>query len=99
MTIGRDKLLEYEKRIQRAKHLASRHKFAEEPLTFYSRILQFQKELFIAIDKNWGSDPVAPDDGELRSELNLMVLLPNYPNFLAIVELSAPRPLAAAANQ
>src|SRR5262249_27689024 len=99
MTIGRDKLLEYEKKVHRAKQLAASHKFAEEPLTFYGSVLQFQKELFITLDKNWGDEPVSPDDGKLRSELNLMAILPSYPSFLATVESSAPRPLAMAANQ
>lgn len=99
MTTGRQKLSDYEKRIERAKQLAASHKFAEEPLTFYSRIVQFQKELFGTLVKELGEQRLPADDGEMRSTLNLMVLLPNYPNFLAVVETSAPRPLAIGAHQ
>jgi formate dehydrogenase accessory protein FdhE len=99
MTIGRQKLSDYNKRIERAKQLAAAYAFAAKPLKLYSQIAQFQKEMFSTLTKNWGDEPIAPPDGELRSELNFMVLLPSYPNFLALVEANAPRPLATAASE
>ncbi len=97
MTIGRQKLSEYDERIERAHYLAAEYSFAAKPLTFYRRITQFQKELFATLVKDWG-EPIAPD-GDFRAELNLMILLPQYPQFLALVEEHAPKPLGAAANK
>ena len=97
MTISKQKLSDYEKRIDRAKRLAEEYPFAAKPLKFYSQITQFQKELFANIAKEWGNQPVIPPNGEFRSDLNFMVLLPKYTTFLALVETNAPQPLAAAA--
>ena len=97
MTISRQKLSGYEKRIDRAKQLAEEYRFAAKPLKFYTRIAQFQKELFTTIAKEWGNQPVLQPTGEFRSVLNFMVLLPKYPNFLALVEASAPHPLSETA--
>src|SRR5262250_834950 len=97
MTISRQRLSDYEKRIDRAKKLAEEYQFAAKPLKFYTRIAQFQKELFSAIAKEWGNQPVVPAGGDFRSDLNFMVLLPKYPNFLALVEANAPHPLSETA--
>lgn len=99
MKIGRQKLSEYEKRIERAKHLAAEYPFAAKPLKFYAQIAQFQKELFSHLAKEWGEQPVAQASGELRSELNFMILLPKYSSFLSLVETNAPQPLAEAASE
>jgi len=97
MTISRQKLSDYEKRVDRAKKLAEEYSFAVKPLKFYTRIAQFQKELFTTIAKQWGSHPVIQVTGEFRSDSNFMVLLPKYPNFLALVEANAPHPLSETA--
>jgi hypothetical protein len=97
MKIGLQKLSEYDKRIDRAKHLAAEYPFAAKPLKFYAQIAQFQKELFSHLSEGRNEQPVSPPDGELRSELNFMVLLPKYSSFLAVVEANAPQPLANAA--
>lgn len=99
MTNGRQKLSEYDKSIERAKQLAQEYSFAVKPLRFYGQILQSQKELFSTVAKTWGDQPIAPPDGRLRSELNFMVLLPSYPNFLSVVQSSAPEPLVNAAAE
>jgi formate dehydrogenase accessory protein FdhE len=98
MTIASYKLPDYEKRIFRAEKLSANLTFAEEALTFYEQIAQFQKELCTSLASEWGEQSIVPMDGHLRSELNLIPLLPHYPNFLAIIELRAPRPLATAAT-
>src|SRR5882762_859918 len=99
MTIGRQRLSEYDKRIERAKYLAAEYSFAAKPLKFYGQITQFQKELFATLVKEWGDAPVAPDGARFRAELNLPLLLRQYPNFLALVEAHAPKPLGAAATE
>jgi len=98
MTLAAYKLPDYEKRILRAEQLAENLSFAEEALLFYEQVAQFQKALCAGLPKEWGEQSIVPTDGYLRSELNFIALLPHYPNFLAIVELRAPRPLAAAAG-
>src|SRR5215470_12624643 len=99
MTISRQKLSDYEKRVDRAKKLAEEYSFAVKPMKFYTQIAQFQKELFATIAKEWGNQPVIPPTGEFRFDLNFMVLLPKYPNFLALVEANAPTPLSATATK
>jgi hypothetical protein len=54
MTIGRQKLSEYDKRIERAKYLAAEYSFAAKPLKFYEQITQFQQGLFATLVKEWG---------------------------------------------
>lgn len=99
MKIGRQKLSDYDKRIDRAKHLSAEYPFAAKPLKFYAQIAQFQKELFSHLAMEWGEQPVSSPNGELRSELNFMILLPRYSGFLAVVETNAPQPLATAASE
>jgi FdhE protein len=98
MTIGRQKLSGYDKRIERAEHLAAKYPFAAKPLKFYGKIAQFQKELFAHLIRESGDQPIAASGGEMRSEPNFMILLPKYSNFLSLVERSAPQPLARAAS-
>ena len=98
MTIGRQKLSEYDKRIERAKYLAAEYSFAAKPLKFYEQITQFQQGLFATLVKDWGEAAVAPTGGPFRAELNLAILLPQYSGFLALVEAHAPKPLGAAAT-
>ena len=98
MTIGRQKLSEYDKRIERAKYLAAEYSFAAKPLKFYVQITQFQQGLFATLVKEWGEAAVTPTGGAFRAELNLAILLPQYSSFLALVEAHAPKPLGAAAT-
>ena len=99
MTIGRQNLSEYDKRIERADYLASEYSFAAKPLKFYAQVTQFQKELFSTLVKEQGARAVAAGDGNFRADFNLTALLPQYPRFLALVEAYAPKPLGAAAKE
>jgi len=99
MTIGRQKLSEYDKRIKRAEHLATEYSFSAKLLKFYGHIARFQKELFAALVKECSGENISRANGDLRTELNLMILLPKYPNFLALVEANAPQPLGTAAKE
>ena len=88
----------YSSRIARAELLKSRYSFASEILDFYLHIADFQRELHESLPKRWGKCPVAPADGNLRSELNLAVLLPSLGQFLFVIESRGPGPLAAKAH-
>jgi FdhE protein len=67
-------------------------------LRFYERIAGFQKTIYSDIESACGhaKEPRAP--GTLRDELDLFVLLPRFPHFLAFVETIAPAPLARSAS-
>lgn len=91
------KLFEYDRRIERAGELAVRYPFARGPLDFYKHIVGFQKELYSAVATGWKDKKVIADKGSLRDELDLALVLRQYPAFLAVVEESAPAPLAEAA--
>jgi len=91
------KIFEYDRRIERADELAGRYPFAKAPLAFYAEIVKLQKELYSELTSKQDSRLIGPVDGNLRSEIDFAILLPEYPKFLAAVERHAPRPLAAAA--
>jgi len=89
----------WDERVYRAKHLAKAHASASEVLHFYERIVGFQKSLYSDIELACGQGKEARAPGTLRDELDLFILLPNFPKFLAFVETMAPAPLAQSASQ
>ena len=93
MTILAAGKVNYRARIERAALLAERHAFAREILSFYASIAEFQREFYEALPKLWGKRPVVPANGDLRSELNLPVLLEPFSEFLKILEMHAPEAL------
>jgi formate dehydrogenase maturation protein FdhE len=93
MTILAAGKVNYRTRIERAALLAERHAFAREILSFYISIAQFQRELYEALPKRWGKKSVVPAGGDLRSELNLSVLLEPFAEFLKLIETHAPQAL------
>ena len=99
MTIGQRKLSEYDKSIERAEKLATEYSFAAKPLHFYRHILIARKGLCSQLVKTLGKELAARKNSELRAELDLMVLLPNYLDFLSVVRAHAPEPLARAAEE
>jgi formate dehydrogenase maturation protein FdhE len=88
----------YRARIERAALLAERHAFAREILSFYTSIAKSQQEFYEALPKRWGKKPVVPVNGDLRSELNLSVLLEPFAEFLKVLETHAPDVLAEEAR-
>jgi formate dehydrogenase maturation protein FdhE len=88
----------YSARIGRAELLASRHSFASEILSFYILIAKFQKQFAADLPKSWGSAPKFPENGQLRSELNIPILVTPFESFLSLIESHAPAPLAAHAH-
>lgn len=83
-------LAKWDQRIRRAAELAIRHSFAAEALRFYERLAGFQKSLYAGLGHPSGS---------LRNELELDLLLPRFPSFLALIESIAPLPLAQSAAE
>jgi formate dehydrogenase accessory protein FdhE len=88
----------YRARIERAALLAERHGFAREILSFYGLIAKFQREFYEALPKRWGKKPVVPANGDLRSEINLPILLEPFAEFLEVIEVHAPETLVEEAR-
>jgi FdhE protein len=99
MTIGQGKLAEYDRTIERARKLAREYTFAAKPLQFYEKLLVAQKGLYSTLAKTISKQEITHGRDEVRGQLDLMVLLPNYPEFLALVQSNAPEPLARAAGE
>src|SRR5579872_2472369 len=89
----------WDQRIYRAKDLAKAHACASEVLRFYQRIVGFQKNLYSDIERGCGDRKEARAPGILRDELDLFILLPKFPKFLAFIENVAPAPLAQFATE
>jgi formate dehydrogenase accessory protein FdhE len=98
MTILAAGKVNYRARIERAALLAERHEFAREILSFYTAIANFQRQFYEALPKQWGKKPMVPANGDLRSELNLAVLLESFPEFLKVLEAHAPKALVEEAR-
>ena len=88
----------YRARMERAARLAEIHEFAREVLSFYGVVAKFQNEYYESVPKLWGKRPVVPAGGDLRSELNLGVLLEAFGELLKLVEVQAPGTLAEEAR-
>src|SRR5215471_7297630 len=88
----------YRARMERATRLAKIHEFAREVLSFYGVVAKFQNEYYESLPKLWGKRPVVPAGGDLRSELNLGVLLEAFGELLKLVEVQAPGTLAEEAR-
>ena len=90
---------DYDGRIRRAERLAGHHPFAREVLTFYRRIAEFQKGLYLQIltgDKQRRAGKSPP---WLRDELKIDGLLPYFKEFLQLVAEHGPLPLAESARK
>jgi formate dehydrogenase maturation protein FdhE len=99
MTILAAGKVNYRARIERAALLAERHEFAREVLTFYGWIAKFQRDFYEALPKSWGKRPVVPANGDLRSDLNLPVLLEPFTEFLKVLEAHAPQAVVEEARK
>jgi formate dehydrogenase accessory protein FdhE len=89
---------EYDARIRRAEKLIAEKSSASELLSFYKRIASFQKSFVTQIFRA-GLQPDAPQFGSVREGLDITLLLPQFRNFLALIEQNAPNALAAAARE
>jgi hypothetical protein len=87
----------WDRRIRRATELTSSFPFAAEGLRFYGRVATFQRSLYAEIQKALADSPKISSARPLRDELDLFLLLPNFPGFLSVIQRIAPAPLAQAA--
>jgi formate dehydrogenase accessory protein FdhE len=87
----------WDRRIRRATELTSTYSFAAEGLRYYSRVATFQKSLYADVQEALADSPKISADRPLRDELDLFLLLPRFPLFLALIQQIAPAPLAQAA--
>jgi len=84
----------YRARIERVALLAERYQSSREILSFYRALANFQKGYYESLAKLWGKKPVVPANGDLRSELNLGVVLDAFGQLLKLVAAEAPGALA-----
>jgi formate dehydrogenase maturation protein FdhE len=99
MTTGKTSKPDYDARLRRAGELAAKFAFAKQILEFYQRVTEFQQELYSKISEMWGGQAVVCPSERLRSELNVVLLLSRYTEFLSLVERHAPGPLGSAARE
>jgi FdhE protein len=99
MTTAQTGATEYDARIRRAEWLSSQHAFAAEFLDFYKHVAAFQKMLRANIAASSSVKSRDALSAELRSPLDLTVLLPHFRGFLSTIEQHAPPALAKAAHQ
>jgi formate dehydrogenase accessory protein FdhE len=90
---------EFDARIRRAERLIAEKSAASQLLLFYRRIASFQKSLLGQIAEGGTQSLETPQFGALRDGLDLTLLLPQFRNFLSLVEQNAPNALAAAARE
>jgi FdhE protein len=75
---------EWDRRIRRAADLAERYSYAAEILTFYRKILEFQRTIYQQVSSDSASVDTAP--GGLRQQLDGEVCLRHLPALLKLVE-------------
>jgi formate dehydrogenase accessory protein FdhE len=93
---------EYDARMRRAEHLASPHPFAAEVLRFYSRVAEFQKNLYMEFKKDLGLRLAGRMPGSLRIDLPAIEperLVSHFTSLLRVIEQAGPSALAAAARE
>jgi FdhE protein len=89
---------EWDRRIRRANELTSSYPFAAEGLRYYARVATFQKSVYADLQKALADSPKTSSERPLRDELDLFLLLPKFPGFLAVIQQIAPPPMAEAAT-
>jgi formate dehydrogenase accessory protein FdhE len=90
---------EYDARIRRAEKLIAEKSPASELLSFYRRIVSFQKSLLTQISDPAIRQPEIQQFSSVRDGLDLTLPLPHFRSFLSLVEQNAPHALAAAARE
>jgi formate dehydrogenase accessory protein FdhE len=99
MTTAPTGATEYDARIRRADRLSRQHAFAAEFLNFYKHVAAFQKTLRAGIAASSGVKSREALAADLRSALDLTVLLPHFRGFLSTIEQHAPLPLRKATHE
>jgi formate dehydrogenase maturation protein FdhE len=90
----------YDARIRRAKHLGAIYSFASEVMTFYAHLALFQKRLYANLPEiGPASATPANLSAGFRSQLDLALLLPHFPDLLALLQSVGPAPVVETARQ
>jgi formate dehydrogenase accessory protein FdhE len=92
---------EYDARIRRAEHLASKYAFAAEILRFYSQVAGFHKTFHADLKKDLASQLTSRPPGSLRTpmpSIDADLLLSRLKSFLSLIVQAGPPTLAAAAR-
>ncbi len=87
----------WQRRIQRAEHLANEYSFASEILHFYARIARFQEDLYGRLESESEKLTRSTDYGSGPPELQ--ALIGSFSPFLSVVEKHGPARLAAVAQE
>jgi len=90
---------EYDARIRRAAHLASIHPFAQEVLTFYQRVVEFQRKSGEKLFKDILRQHNGQTSESFLNDDNLKAMLPRFIEFLRLVAESGPSSLAFSAKE
>jgi formate dehydrogenase accessory protein FdhE len=91
------KVTPWQRRIQRAEHLANEYSFASEILHFYSKVARFQENLY---DRLRAESEKLASPAEYRSgPPELQALIDNFSPFLSVIEKHGPPPLTAVARE
>jgi len=91
--------INYRVRIERAQLLGERYPFAQQILSFYTRMAQFQKELYGQLPKIMPAHRLSSEDSRFRSEFCAQEMLEPFGKFLALVTAAGPAPLSAHSAQ
>src|SRR5438270_624312 len=98
----------WQQRIHRAEKLVAQHPFAAEILSFYIQLARFQETLYQHLDrvstKRSAGVPPAVESASRRLSLQqdagaTKTLLASFPEFLSLVEKTAPAPLSHVAHE
>jgi formate dehydrogenase maturation protein FdhE len=84
---------DYAARIRRAQHLASAHPFAAEVLNFYAQLAAFQQKLHSRISRALSTQRSENPVAFFEAELPLPLLLPDFPELLALLQTAGPTPV------
>lgn len=100
MTSAQTGVPDYDAGIRRAQHLAANHSFAAEVMNFYAQVASFQRRIYATFPVSAPQAPaVAPSTPELRSRLDLALLLQHFPELLSHLQRVGTQPIADAARQ
>ena len=89
----------WDTRIGRAAQLSSTYPFAAEALRFYQCVAAFQKSFSSEIQRSMTGAEKTAAGRPLRDELDLFLLLPKFSEFLALIKVISPQPLAILASE
>jgi formate dehydrogenase maturation protein FdhE len=90
---------DYDARIRRSEQLAAKYPFATEVLTFYRQLAGFQRNLYARLLRALRNQPTPRIEGQLRSEFDPEIFLPQLPELLTLLTTAGPAPVKEAARE